>query len=119
MPVLTIQVEDLPEGAPHLALQTKGGYEDAEGLRFSVPYELRTDRSGVLHPVGDAVQKQPDGRRFVYLAWLSGGLMVGRIKVQFDGLSADQLAEGATVVVSATDRRGKLAGGSVAPNFRE
>ncbi len=114
MPILTILVEDLPEGAPHLAIQTKRGYEDGEGLRFSVPYELRADRSGVIQPIGDAVQKQPDGRRFVYLAWLSGGGMVGRIKVQFDELPAEQLAEGASVVVSATDRRGKPAGGTVA-----
>jgi hypothetical protein len=113
MPVLTIVVENLPERCPRLALQTKGGYVESDNLRFSVPYELRADRSGVVQPTGDAVQRQPDGRRFVYLAWLSGDTMVGRIKVQFDGLTPEQVAEGATVVVSATDRRGNPAGGSV------
>lgn len=107
MPTLTILVENIPDGS-HLALQTKTGYVDGDGPRFTVPYDLRDGK-----PTGPAVQRQPDGRRFAYLAWLQNGTMVGRIKIQFDALPPERLAEDNTVTISATNPKGKPAGGSV------
>jgi len=102
MPTLTIRVEDLPEAfvgeSIRLVLQTKTGYVESDNLSFDVAYDLRDGK-----PVGSAVQRQPDGRRFVYLAWLSGGTMVGRIKVQFDALTSEQLAQDTVVTLSARD----------------
>jgi hypothetical protein len=76
-----------------LLLQTKEGHEkgrwnDDGSMTFDVPFELRPDRAGVIQPWGDCVQRQPDGRRFVYLVWFrtkgAEKSSVGRLKVFFD-----------------------------------
>jgi len=52
---------------------------------FEILFKLKPDRSGAPQPTGPAVQRGSDGRRFVYLCWLSAqGVMFRRLKVFFD-----------------------------------
>lgn len=114
MPTLSIVVIDPPDyfseqGPVSLALQTAGGYREGlrvgSNLRFEVGYRLREDRSGVLQPTGDLVQRQPDGRRFVYLAWLNAeGISFRRLKVHFD--LADYTQTHCEVRIAGRDAKG-------------
>ena len=101
MTLIQIYVVDAPTSfapwdAIELVLSTKDGIfaaAAAEGadLRFDVSVEVRPDKSGTLQGWGPAVNRQPDGRRFIYLAWLgtTGGerTMFRRLKVFLDTVS--------------------------------
>ena len=111
MKTLTIIVDNPPtefDGMTNLrlALQTPTGYVDGlregQDLRFDLMYEEKADRQGRVQPAGPFVQRQPDGRRFVYLSWIGNGTSFRRLKVFFD-----QVPEGAsTVRVDGRDRKG-------------
>ena len=101
MTLIHIHVVDAPTSfapwdAIELVLSTKDGIfpaaaTDGSNLRFEVPVEVRPDKSGTLQGWGPAVNRQPDGRRFIYLAWLgtTGGerTMFRRLKVFLDTVS--------------------------------
>lgn len=78
---------------------------------FEATFELKTDRSGNLQPSGPAVQRQNDGRRFVYLSWCGTQgpetRMFRRLKVFFDTVPGfPGPLEEYRVQVKGTDRRG-------------
>ncbi len=91
----------------------KRAMSDDGSMTFEVPFDLRADRSGVIQPWGEAVQRQPDGRRFVYLVWqrTKGGVrsMPGRIKVFFDQLKGFPNGESFEVQVLGRDQKGRPA----------
>ncbi|MEZ0326054.1 MAG: DUF5990 family protein [Fimbriimonas sp.] len=126
--ILEITVTDVTimcDGLERLELlvQTKDGHErgrwnDDQSMTFEVSFELRADRLGNIQPWGEAVQRQPDGRRFVYLTWCrtkdGHKSMPGRMKIFFDqvpGFPADR--DRFRVRVKGRDAKGRLACASV------
>ncbi len=121
MPILRITVVEPPSeftGYAKIALylQTDGGYlppksHSESAIVFEVPFELKVDRSGAFQPIGPSIQRQNDGRRFVYLCWCgtqgTTTTMFRRLKVFFDtaagfpGSSAEY-----EVHVKGKDKRG-------------
>lgn len=99
-----------------LVLSTKDGIfppaaTEGADLRFDVQVEIRPDKSGTLQGWGPAVNRQPDGRRFIYLAWIgttSGGRsMFRRLKVFLDKVSLFPGHESVyTIHVKGKDPRG-------------
>ena len=121
MSLIHIHVVDAPTSfAPYdeieLVLSTKDGTfppaaTDGANLRFDVPVEIRPDKSGTLQGWGPAVNRQPDGRRFIYLGWIgtAGGepTMFRRLKVFLDTVSLFPGHESMyTIHVNGKDRRG-------------
>jgi|GEM_PF-2445781 len=98
MPTLRITVQDPPSefsdyGEIKLLLEMPMGLADpgshsGRDLIFEVPFELKPDRSEILQPSGPLIQRQNDGRRFVYLNWLGRqngeSIRFRRLKIFFD-----------------------------------
>ena len=121
MATFQITVVDPPSEFPGYAdidlfLQTPTGYiaaasKSESAFVFEAPFELKADRSGTLQPTGPAVQRQNDGRRFVYLSWrgTQGSMtsMFRRLKVFFDTVPGfpGPLAQ-YHLRVKGTDKRG-------------
>lgn len=87
---LHIRVDGLPTdwepyGAIYLQLQTKKGFELAEDGVYVVPMERKPNRKGEIHWTGDGIHFHGDGRRFIYLSWVSArGERFRRIKLYLD-----------------------------------
>lgn len=118
---LSIVVVDPPKhfasyGDIHLVLSTKEGefapdFVGASEIRFDVDIEIRPDRSGDLQGWGPAVNRQGDGTRFVYLAWIGtqNGVraMFRRLKVGLDQVPGfPGSAENYSVRVRGRDKKG-------------
>ena len=98
MSKLLISVKDRPSlclgmAGIRLVLQTKKEYVEGVNGVFTVDLSRAMNRKGEEHWVGNAVHFHGDGRRFIYLAWLtSDGQMFRRIKLylnQIPGLSPE------------------------------
>lgn len=102
----TVEVEDLPrewKGESLILLWQSRIRPDeftaGHGNRFQITVSVREGKWA-----GPAVGRNPDGRRFVYLAWRSGsGVAIGRIKLYQDQVRGD------FVRIAALDHRGQLA----------
>ncbi len=75
---------------------------------FVVEYDLRFAGDHGWLPRGPAIQREKDGRRFVYLGWYGtkDGVRTRfrRLKVHLEGF--DHFAEAPTICVSGRDKRG-------------
>lgn len=102
-----------------LVMSTKEGesppvFVGADELRFDVEIDIRPDRSGDLQGWGPAVNRQGDGIRFVYLAWIGTQngrrTMFRRLKVGLDLVPGfPGSAKEYTVRVRGRDKRGEPA----------
>jgi len=76
VPVIRIKIAESPrEFAPYgpirLALPLKSGYDFGKNDEFETTILLQPDRKGVPQWKGEAVTHHGDGRRFIYLNWLT------------------------------------------------
>jgi len=121
MPTLTIVVKDPPSAwsdydSIALRLPTASGSVEGRALEngdleFTVPFEIRPDRAGVVQAWGPLINRQGDGRRFIYLAWYGrrGALeeMFRRLKVYTELIPGfPEIGEEVKLQIAGKDAKG-------------